>query len=105
VSNEVIRIVGSAAAFVGALVAVFFALLSYGYLCDENCSGRSWELSTQLWIAIAGLLVTAGMTYFVTQDKNAEAKAALVTAVVVFAIWAVVLDAATHGWGHGPVPF
>ncbi|HET6997591.1 MAG TPA: hypothetical protein VFI03_03295 [Solirubrobacterales bacterium] len=100
-----IRVIGSAAAVVGALVAVFFALLASAYLCDENCSSRSWEISAQLWIAIAGLLITAGMTYFVTQERNAEAKGALVIAVVVFAIWAVVLDAATHGWGHGPVPF
>jgi len=99
------RVIGSAVALGCAVVAVLFALLSNAYLCDENCSGRSWELSAQLWIAIAGLVATAGMTYFVTQDRGREAKAALVVAVFAFALWAVVLDAATHGWGNGPVPF
>jgi formate-dependent nitrite reductase membrane component NrfD len=103
--DEVSRIVGSAFALGCAFVAVLFALLSRAYLCDESCSGRSWELSAQLWIAVVGLVATAAMTYFVVQRRKAEAKVALIVAIAAFAIWAVVLDAATHGWGHGPVPF
>jgi hypothetical protein len=100
-----IQVFGSAIALAGALVAVLIAVLANGLLCDENCAGRGWEISAQLWIAIAGLLATAAMSYFVTQEKLPAAKASLVAAVVAFAIWAIVLDAATHGWGHGPIPF
>lgn len=100
-----IRIVGAAIALAGALVAVVVAAVSDAYLCDENCSGRSWELDAQIWIALAGLAVTLGLFYFVIQEKWAEAKVALGAALLIFAVWAIVLDAATHGWGHGPVPF
>jgi hypothetical protein len=100
-----IRIVGSALALAGAIAAVLVAALSDAYLCSENCPGRGWELNVQIWIALAGLVATIGMFYFVIQENWSSAKVALGTALLLFAIWAIVLDAATHGWGQGPVPF
>jgi cyanate permease len=96
------------AALIGVLasvVAVWFAWLAHAFLCDENCSSRSWELSAQLWIAIVGLVLTVSMAYLVFRDRPAAAKVVLAVVIGMYALWAVVLDAATHGWGHGAVPF
>lgn len=87
-----------------AVAGTFVAWLGYGLLCDENCQGRSWELTTQLFVAIGGLVAVVSMTWFSFKRRWTAALWALVASLVLFAAWAVLLDAATHGWGSGPVP-
>jgi hypothetical protein len=45
------------------------------------------------------------MATLVAAGRMRAAKLCLAAAVIAYAVWAVLLDAATHGWGKGPVPF
>ena len=96
---------GAVLLLLAAAFGTFIAFVSYVLLCDENCTGRSWELTWQLLVACAGLAVVALMTYFAATGQRRAADISLLIALVAYAVWAVLLDAATHGWGNGPVPF
>ena len=88
-----------------AAFGTLVSLVSFAMLCDENCAGgRPAELSWQLVAACAGLVGAIVMTYFADKDRWRAAVVSLTVTVVLYAAWAVLLDAATHGWGSGPVP-
>lgn len=86
-----------AAAFIA-----YFAL-AVRYLCETDC--RNFEQRWQLYVAVAGLVATVAMTGCVATGRRLAATRLLVMAVVLYAAWAVLVDAETHGWGDGPVPF
>jgi hypothetical protein len=99
------------AAIAGAIVllalagfATFIGLVSYAILC-EWCDGKPPEQTWQFVFACAGLVAAALMTAFTVVRRSQAAVASLVVAIVLYAAWAVLLDAATHGWGSGPIPF
>lgn len=96
---------GALALTCAAAFGTFVAWLSYELLCDENCVTRPWELDWQLYVACAGLVVAVAMTWSVITGRARAAGVCLVAGLVLYAAWAVLLDAATHGWGKGPVPF
>lgn len=96
---------GAVVLLLAAAFATLIALLSFALLCDENCTGRSWELTGQLVVACAGLVVVGFMTYFTAIGERTAAAISLGVALVLYAVWAVLVDAATHGWGDGSVPF
>lgn len=87
-----------------AALAAVVALGAFAVGC-ENCEPvRSWEDIWQLVAAVGGLSATVVMTVSVSRRAFRVAACALIAAVVLFSLWAVLLDAATHGWGKGPVP-
>jgi hypothetical protein len=85
-----------------AAFATYFAL-AVRYLCENDCG--TFEQRWQLYAAVAGLVATVAMTGCVATGRRLAATRLLVIAVVLYAAWAVLLDADTHGWGNGPVPF
>jgi hypothetical protein len=87
---------GAGILLVAALFGTFIAWLSYGLLCDENCSGRSWELVAQLYLALAGLAPAGLMAYFAFREHWSAALRSLAVGLAVYAVWAVLLSAATH---------
>lgn len=89
----------AAAAGFGAFVASLWHEFAF------EGADKPWELTWQLVVACCGFGATVAMTYLVARGRGAAAAVALVAALLLFAIWAVLVDAATHGWGDGPVPF
>jgi hypothetical protein len=87
---------GAGVLLVAALFGAFIAWLSYGLLCDENCSGRSWELVAQLYVALAGLGPAALLAYFAFRERWSAALRSLAVGLAVYAAWALLLSAATH---------
>jgi ABC-type Fe3+-siderophore transport system permease subunit len=65
---------------------------------DPDCT--STELDLQVVLAGAGLAATLVVWMFVKRRSYGLAGAAFVVALLLFAAWAVFLDAATHGWGN-----
>ena len=63
---------------------------------EADCT--SFELDFQLALAAAGFAATLVMRMFVKRGSYRLAGAMLVVALLLFAAWAVFLDAATHGW-------
>jgi hypothetical protein len=50
------------------------------------------------YAAVAGFVATTAMTWCVATGRRLAAARLLVIAVVLYAAWAVLLDADTHGW-------
>jgi uncharacterized membrane protein YoaK (UPF0700 family) len=66
---------------------------------DRCLNGRpSFELVFQFVLAVAGFAVTLVLRLFVKRRAYGRAGSALAVAVLLFAAWALFLDAATHGW-------
>lgn len=91
----------------GGLLTCAAAFATYGalavrYLCETDCG--TFEQRWQLYVAVAGVVATVAMTGCVATGRRLAATRLLVIAVVLYAAWAVLLDADTHGWGNGPVP-
>jgi hypothetical protein len=84
--------------------ALFVAPGNWLYACQDGTFDRclnghpSFELVFQVVLAAAGLTATLIMRMFVKRGSSGLAGAALGVAVLLFAAWAVFLDAATHGW-------
>jgi hypothetical protein len=89
---------------VAAGVATLVALAAWGGLCREGTFERcqngdpSFELVFQVVLALTGLGVAVMMCVFEARRSYRAAAAALAVALLIFAAWAVFLDAATHGW-------
>ena len=69
------------------------ALAAFSLLCDENCSGRSWELEAQLLFAVAGLIAAGTMTGFAFVKRWTAARLLLVISLGLYAVWGVLLIA------------
>jgi hypothetical protein len=84
--------------------AVVVAPGNWMSLCQDGTFERclnghpSFELVFQVALAAAGFAATLVMWRFVRRRRYAWAGAALAAALLLFAGWAVFLDAATHGW-------
>jgi hypothetical protein len=95
-----------------ALVVLCFAagfaavtgLYAWSALCEEGTFDRcsnghpSFEVVFQAVLAVAGFLAMLAARAFLKRRSNALAGLALLVALLLFAGWAVFLDAATHGW-------
>jgi hypothetical protein len=85
-------------------LAVATAAYAWSALCRDGTFERcldgypSFDLVFQVVLAAAGLAATLVMRSFVKHRHYRLAAAALAVAVLLFATWAVFLDAATHGW-------
>jgi hypothetical protein len=83
--------------------AVLVALGSIHGLCQEHQGGcqsgePNLELALQLPLAVLGFAASLMMWSFAKRRSYRLASGALVVTVLLFATWAVFLDAATHGW-------
>ena len=87
-----------------AAFGTVIALVSYAVLC-EQCGSKPQALTWQLLVACVGLVVAVLMVGFAVAGWRRAAVASFMLAVLFYAGWAVLLDAGTHGWGNGPVPF
>ncbi len=89
---------GAVVLLLAAAFGTFVAWLAWAL--DENPTGRSWDVA-QLVIAVGGLASTVGMVNFAFQRRWRAAAIALATSVLLYAVWAVLFDAAVHGgWGR-----
>jgi hypothetical protein len=90
----------------GAIFGVCIAWVTYALLCagnDTGCGDAKWIMTTQLIVGLAGLGASAAMVYFSFKGSNRRAVVALVIGVIIWATWAVLNDAAVHGWGRDMV--
>ena len=71
----------------------YMALGAYYLLCDQGCSGRSWELEAQLFLAIAGLVTAGVMTGFALVERWGVARLLLVISLGLYGAWGVLLVA------------
>jgi hypothetical protein len=91
---------GAVCAFLLALVVLWFADLTKQLICygDAATTCRMGLMNAQLVTAIAGLLSAGGLVWAVWSKRRRVAVAMLVVGVAVYAGWAVLNDAAVHGW-------
>jgi hypothetical protein len=90
------------AAVAAAAVAAFFASVINWLACDvessEMCDRQ--DLATlQFQVALAGLLPTLAFAVAVVARRRYTALLMLVVAAGTYLAWAVLADAAHHGWG------
>jgi len=96
--------VGAASLCVAAGVATLTGAYAWSALCRDGTFDRCmngnprFELVFQVVLAVVGFVVTLVMYQFVRRRSYPLAGAALAVAVLLFAAWALFLDAATHGW-------
>jgi hypothetical protein len=86
-----------------ASFAILVALGAIHGLCQEHQSGclngePNLELVLQVPIAVLGFAAALMMWWLTKRRSYRAATAALLAAVLLYAIWAVLLDAGTHGW-------
>jgi hypothetical protein len=66
---------------------------------DGNYDGTVSTVRTvQLILGWVGIVPAAAMAYFVFRESNRKAAATLAIGLIVWAGWAVLNDAAVHGW-------
>lgn len=94
---------GAILAVAGAVLATAVAIAAYHALCLDgthvSCpegAGASWELKSQLGLAIIGLIAAAGMLFAVWRRAYRWAALLLLLSIMLYAGWAVFLDIATH---------
>lgn len=99
-TRERLRRPGAVCAFLLALVALWFADLTKQLICygDAGTTCRMGLMNAQLIAAVAGLLPAAGLVWAVWIKRRRVAVAMLVVGVAVYGGWAVLNDAAVHGW-------
>jgi hypothetical protein len=91
---------------VAAAVGTVAAWQGYSHVCgDGGCERSTLLMHWQRIVASAGLASLLVATGFAVRGNRRATTALLLVGVLLFAAWAVLIDAYTHGWGHGPVPF
>jgi hypothetical protein len=85
--------------------AILVALGAIYGLCQEHQSGcldgePNLELVLQVPIAVLGFAAALMMWFLAKRRSYRAASGALLVAVLLFATWAVLLDAGTHGWDN-----
>jgi hypothetical protein len=96
----------SVVAVLAALFGAFIAWVTYALLCassDNGCGTAEGIMKTQLIVGVIGLIPAAAMVYYSFSGSSRRAVIAFVTGLIVWAVWAVLNDAAVHGWGHNMV--
>ena len=61
---------------------------------------RRGLLTAQFYLAVAGLIPVGVMTFAAVTKRRALAATAITIALLVYAVWTVLNDAAVHGWGE-----
>ncbi len=92
----------SLASVVAASFGAFIAYLTYGLLCagsdNGSCGADSTAMKAQLVIGLLGLIPVGAMVYFSFKGSRLGAVVSLVVGLLIWAGWAVLNDAAVHGW-------
>jgi hypothetical protein len=101
---DMARVLGLIAAFgalAGACFAALIAMLADWIACEnqgtEACA-RQDLASTQSTVAIVGLVPAVVLVVAAALGKRRLALVAFVVGVALYLAWAVLLDAAVHGW-------
>ena len=95
--------------FLAAGFAALVALATYEVLCFGETGGASEcrdgnpsiTMVAQLVLGIAGFTMATGLLVQGLRGRREAARRYLACGLATFAVWAVLVDAATHGWGHG----
>jgi hypothetical protein len=80
-----------------AVVAAWLAWIAYEVLCEEGCTGRPWPLVAQLIVACACLPLAALSALTTARRGVRGARRLLVGTAIGYALWALLLIAATAG--------
>jgi uncharacterized BrkB/YihY/UPF0761 family membrane protein len=89
--------------FVAALVATVSAFATSSAACDPPgtpACGRQNLASWQLTLAVVGLVPAGLLVYAVASGRKRLALGALAAGVLCYLGWALLNDAAVHGWQH-----
>ena len=78
----------------GALFAAGIAGLTTA--CENGCPYPS----AQLWVAFGGLVPAIGLLLAVVRRNRTLALIFLLSGVLIYLLWGLLNDAATHGWSH-----
>ena len=90
-----------AAAFGGLIAWVTYWVTCYGEsggssMCPDSVATTT--MTMQLVVAMLGVAVATAMLGFAWRRRGRPARLAMLLAFAVFALWAVLNDAAVHGW-------
>lgn len=92
--------IAAAASVLLALGAVGYAYLSFVMLCDENCSGRNWQLNWELGVACIILIAALGTVCCVVLNAWKTLAGLLVGTVLLYVGWVLLLLDAGHASPH-----
>jgi hypothetical protein len=85
-----------------ALFAAMVAWASASLLCENGCDGTLGLIrKLQTAAALVGLLPTSLVVFFAYRGHRRHMVVALAIALVVYAIWGVLLELLTHPSEHG----
>jgi hypothetical protein len=92
-----------------AVLGSFVAYLTYALLCFGDSGGStmcpnghpSTTMTFQLVVGLLGVVPAAYFVFCVFRDRNRRAAAVLIGGLLMWAGWALLNDAAVHGWGGG----
>jgi Na+/proline symporter len=96
---SLVALVAAGFGAVGAYLAYWAGCLSESggsTMCPMN--EPSTTMTAQLVVGYAGVLPAAVMVFFAFRGRPRAARAALVVALVTWAVWALLVDATVHGW-------
>ena len=101
-TSSQLAIVAAVLGLIGAAAAVLLALLTKSLIChgDSDTSCRTGLMNLQLLVALAGLIPLVAMFRASIQRKTRLALGLFLTAVLIYGAWAVLNDAAVHGWDN-----
>ena len=98
--------------FLGAALGTYVGWAYYYYTCVKTdgtqCTpeegGPDWEIVAQLVLGFVGLLPAGLMLWFAFRQRRRAFAASLISALLTYGAWGLVLDAAVHGWARvGPL--
>lgn len=97
-----LAILAVCATLFGALIG--WVVYAMAKSADGNYDGDVSTVTTlQLILGWAGIAPAVAMAYFAFRGSNRKAMAAFCIGLIVWTGWAVLDDAAVHGWGHDMV--
>jgi hypothetical protein len=101
-TSSPLAIVPAVLGLIGAAAAVLLALLTKSLIChgDSDTSCRTGLMNIQLLVALAGLIPLVAMLRASIQRKTMLAFGLFFIAILIYAAWAVLNDAAVHGWDN-----
>ena len=100
-ARRVVSVLVALALLGGAVFALLVALATNWLACENQgtpACARQGLAGTQLTVAIVGLVPASVLFLAVLFRRRRLAVAAVVVGVPLYLTWAVLLDAAVHGW-------
>jgi hypothetical protein len=85
---------------VAALLLGFGTALGICMDPSSACSERRGLAIAQFYVAAAGLIPVSLIIFAAVTKRRALAATALTIAILIYAVWIVLNDAAVHGWGE-----